>query len=102
MINHEGLNKLINIMKNAKSKNLIKTGVWAMGSLCSGNPDIEFETVKGILTYLTNLVLKEEDIEILHYATTVLNYLSKRNDELMFQTMVESGCLKKIIFFLKS
>ena len=101
ILNYQGLNKLISFMKKTKNRTGLAIGLWAMSIFCGGSIVVYDEMLKEAISFLTELVLKEDDVFLLNNATLALSDFSKRNDELMFQCSIESGCLKKIVSLLR-
>jgi len=95
-----GLDKLLNLLNMTEIKTLITAGIRAMASFTRGN--FIFQTLEETMKFLTKFIVKDDDLVNLTNVTISLCNISKGNEELMFQCMIESGCLIKLISLLKS
>jgi len=102
-LNQVGMFHLIKILTKNENKSVLQSGVWLLGNLCDSEPPPDYELIKEAIPFIAKVVIDETDLEILEAALHTLTILTDNDGikEKVIQYLIHSGCLPKLVSFLK-
>jgi len=99
ILQHNGLQLLINCVENTTKASMTKNGSWAISNLCRGKPPPAFEMIKDAIPILAKVVMEHHDTELLTDCLWALSHLSEGGEEKV-EMVIDSGCIPRVIQFL--